>query len=77
MGLEAHGYTLTRIGSHSLRSGGAMHLKLLGYDDILIKKLGRWTSDTYLVYIQAQVANLTEGVAQRMATPLTFHMVAP
>lgn len=66
----------SKVGSHSLRSGGAMHLKLAGYDEITIKKLGRWSSDTYLVYIQSQIANLTDGISQRMAQPLSFRSVA-
>ena len=65
--LETQGYDLARIGSHSLRSGGAMALKLAGYDEATIKKLGRWSSDTYLVYIQSQIANLTSGLARAMA----------
>ena len=47
------GYDLKRIGSHSLRSGGTMHLKLAGYDNDIIMKLGRWSSNTYLHYIQS------------------------
>jgi hypothetical protein len=46
--LTASGYTMARIGSHSLRSGGAMHLKLAGYDNDIIQKLGRWSSNTAL-----------------------------
>ena len=71
----ASGYTLSRIGSHSLRSGGAVHLKLAGYDDDMVKKLGRWSSNTYLRYIQTQVGQLTRGVATKMATILRFHYV--
>ena len=52
------------------------NLKLQGYDMMTIKKLGRWSSDTYLLYIQSQIANLTQGIAERMARPLTFHLVA-
>jgi hypothetical protein len=75
--LPAHGYTITRIGSHSIRSGGAMHLKLAGYDNDIIQKLGRWSSNTYLHYIQTQIGQLTAGVAQRMASVnLQFHIVA-
>jgi hypothetical protein len=37
--LVAQGYTLSRIGTHSIRSGGAMHLKLAGYDNDIIKNL--------------------------------------
>ena len=75
-GLPQHGYDLRRVGSHSLRSGGAVHLALAGYDSTTIKKLGRWSSDTYLTYIQSQVGNLFEGVTMRMAVSLRFHMVA-
>jgi hypothetical protein len=75
--LAAHGYTLARIGTHSIRSGGAMHLKLAGYDNDIIQKLGRWSSNTYLHYIQTQIGQLTTGVAQRMAAvSLQFHIVA-
>jgi len=70
------GYDLSRIGSHSLRSGGATHLKVLGYDDDTIKKLGRWSSNTYLRYIQSQIGNLMAGIATQMATVLRFHNVS-
>ena len=53
-----------------------MALKLAGYDDITIKKLGRWSSDTYLQYIQSQIGNLTAGVAMDMARDLRLHVVA-
>ena len=36
------------IGAHSLREGGAMSIKLHGYDDTKIMKIGRWTSLTFL-----------------------------
>jgi hypothetical protein len=75
--LTASGYSMSRIGSHSLRSGGAMHLKLAGYDNDIIQKLGRWSSNTYLHYIQTQIGQLTAGVAQRMAAlSLRLHIVA-
>jgi hypothetical protein len=74
--LHARGYDLARIGSHSVCSGGAMHLKLAGYDHDIIQKLGRWSSPTYLLYIQTQIGQLTAGVAQRMASVrLRFHLV--
>jgi hypothetical protein len=75
--LPAHGYPLSRIGSHSIRSGGAMHLKLAGYDNDIIQKLGHWSSNTYLHYIQTKIGQLTTGVAQCMASvSLQFHIVA-
>ena len=74
--LEKHGYDVSRIGTHSLRSGGAMALKLNGYDDTLIRKLGRWRSDTFIHYIQSQIAELTAGVATAMSRLMWFHNVA-
>jgi len=74
--LEAMGYDLTRIGSHSIRSGGASHLKLCGYDEATIKKLGRWSGDTYLRYIQNQIGELTAGIATAMSRILRFHQVS-
>lgn len=74
-GLEAKGFDLARIGTHSLRSGGAMALRLAGHADATIKKLGRWSSNTYLVYIQTQIAQLSHGVAASMARRLHFHNV--
>jgi hypothetical protein len=73
--LTSYGYKLAQIGSHSLRSGGAVHLKLAGYDDDMVKKLGRWSSNTYLRYIQSQIGQLTTGVATNMARILRFHNV--
>jgi len=74
--LASRGFDLTRIGSHSLRSGGATHLNVLGYSPDTIKKLGRWNSDTYLRYIQSQIGDLTAGIATQMARVLHFHNVS-
>jgi hypothetical protein len=74
-GLPAAGFNIARIGSHSLRSGGAVNLHLNGYDHGTIKKLGRWSGKTYLRYIQNSVGELTTGISHRMATTLRFHHV--
>ena len=73
--LAAQGYDISRIGTHSLQSGGAMALKLAGYDHDMIRKLGRWNSDTYLHYIQSQIGELTAGVARSMARLTWFRNV--
>jgi hypothetical protein len=75
-GLLSSGYTLDRIGTHSLRASGAMALKLNGHDKATIQKLGRWSSDTYLRYIHAQIGELSQGLASSMATPLHFTNLA-
>lgn len=73
--LEAAGYDLTRIGTHSLRAGGAVRLAVAGYADTTIKKLGRWSGETFLKYIQPHIAPITAGCARRMAQPLRFFNV--
>ena len=75
-GLESRGYTLSRIGSHSLRSGGAVRLKLAGADEGLIKKLGRWSGPTYKKYIQTLFTHLTKGLAEKMAAPLRYSNIS-
>jgi hypothetical protein len=74
--LVAQGYTLRRIGTHSLRACGAMALKLNGTDDSLIMKIGRWTGLTFLTYIHSQIGALHTGLAQRMSTRIHFINVA-
>ena len=64
------------IGAHSLRAGGAMALKIMGYSDSTIQKFGRWTSDTWQMYIHSQISKLYEGVAQKMSTPIGYHNIA-
>jgi hypothetical protein len=64
------------IGAHSLRSGGAMALKLHGYDDTTIRKMGRWTSDTFLQYIHNQIAHLSADISKNMSMALPFLNIA-
>ena len=46
------------VGAHLLHAGGYMALKLHGYDDTTIMKMGQWTSLTFLQYIHNQIAHL-------------------
>ena len=64
------------VGSHSLRSGGAMALRLHGEDATTIMKLGRWTSTTFLDYIHTQIAHLSKGVSTRMSEDIPFLNIA-
>lgn len=63
---------------HSLRAGGGamMALKLTGYNDSDIQKFGRWTSNTWQMYIHSQIGKLPwsacdGGIAAKMST----HMI--
>jgi hypothetical protein len=73
--LPDHGYDLKRVGAHSLRASGAMAMKLNQVDAETIKKVGRWTSSTFLIYIHSQIAALNAGLAQRMVHPVYFQNV--
>ena len=67
---QAIGHDL--VGAHSLRAGGAMVLKLHGYDDTNIMIMGRWTSLTFLQYIHNQIAHFLKYISQKMSMPLPF-----
>ena len=64
------------VGVHSLRAGGAMALRLHGYPDTTIMKMGRWTSLTFLQYIHNQIAHLSEDISTSMNEPLLFTNIA-
>ena len=73
--LTDSGYSLSRVGAHSLRASGAMALWLSGHGPEAIMKLGRWRTQTFLTYIHAQIAALTRGTSIKMRQPVLFHNV--
>lgn len=76
-GLSQRGIHPSNVGSHSLRAGGAMAMKLNGCDLITIMKTGRWTSLTFLTYIHNQIAHLGANITHRMARPVPFFSFNP
>ena len=72
LGLTKQGITPTRVGTHSFRAGGAMALRFANASRDDIKKMGRWSSDTFLIYIQDQIAEYSEGWTNKMATPRSY-----
>ena len=74
--LSAQGIDPDLIGAHSLRAGGAMALKIHGYPDSTIRKFGRWSSDTWLMYIHSQISKLYEGVAAKMSQKVPFKNIS-
>ena len=77
-GLKLHRQTIDHdlVGAHSLCAGGAMALKFHGYDDTTIMKMGRWTSLTFLQYINNQISHLPKDISKKMSIPLPFVNVA-
>ncbi len=74
-GLLNSGYDPTRVSAHSLRASGAMALRLNDVGEDLIKKLGRWSSSTWLTYIHSQISYLTAGLSERMTIHHVFYNV--
>ena len=64
------------IGEDLLQAGGAVVLKTMGYKDSNIRHFGRWTSDTWQIYNHNQISKLSEGVAQKMSTPIQYQNIA-
>ena len=60
--LHDRGIDPDMIGAHSLCAGGAMALKIMGYADSTICKFGRWTSNTWMVYIHSQISKIAPPV---------------
>jgi hypothetical protein len=59
--------------SHSLRAGGATALHLNGATPTQIQLLGRWSSDTFMIYIQNQISAFSKDLSTKIATPTPFH----
>jgi hypothetical protein len=70
--LHLCGFTPDLVSSHSLRAGGAMAMKLNGEDRDTIRKQGRWSSDTFLMYIHEQIAAFSSGISKRMSRHIPF-----
>jgi integrase len=71
--LHQSGFPLNRLSSHSLRAGGAMALHQAGIQSYVIQKLGRWSSDTFMTYIQNQLSSFSLDLALKMSTQQPFH----
>ena len=73
--LQEMGIDPNMIGAHSLQAGGARALRIMGYKDSTIRKFGRWTSDTWKMYIDIQIVKLLEGVEQKIITPIPYQKI--
>ena len=67
------GFTKEDVGTHSIRSGGAMAMFLSGVNEIIIQRVGRWLSQAFLEYIRDQVDSFTVGVSEKMLNFETYH----
>jgi hypothetical protein len=76
--LDKKGFPPEAVSSHSLRAGGAMAMHLNGIDRDKIRKQGRWSSDTFLMYIHEQISAFSAGLSARMSLDVSwFNMEGP
>jgi hypothetical protein len=76
IGLYKLGYTEGDVSSHSLRAGGAMAMHLNNIDPSTIQKMGRWKSNTFLMYIHEQISAFATGVSLKMSNAIPFRHIA-
>jgi hypothetical protein len=73
--MKQHGFQVAQISLHSLRAGGAMALHLYNVPTHTVRKLGRWSSDTFLDYIHEQIAIFSAGLSTVMGKNILFHNI--
>ena len=73
IGEEVLGFTKEDIGLHSICAGGAMAMFLSGISEIIIQRVGRWSSFAFLEYIREQVKCFTTGGSSKMFQYENFH----
>jgi hypothetical protein len=64
------------VGTHSIRSGGAMAMFIGGCPVFMIMLIGRWSSDAFMKYIRKQIEEFSHNVSQKMITTM-FHRYIP
>ena len=65
--LDEKGFPPEAVSSHSLRAGGAMAMHLNNIDWDTIQKQGRWSSNTFLMYIHEQISAFSAGLSAKMS----------
>jgi hypothetical protein len=70
------GIPIARLDTHSLRSGGANALSLVGYSDTQIQKMSRWCGRTFKEYIREELAYFSDGMSTSMKKQFEFVKVA-
>jgi hypothetical protein len=73
--MKKHGFQVAQISSHSLRAGSAMALHVNNIPAHTIRKMGRWSSDTFLDYIHKQIAVFSAGLSTAMGKNVFFHNI--
>jgi hypothetical protein len=73
--LDRQGIRPSNVSSHSLRAGEATAIDLNNIPDSTIQKMGRWSSNTFLICIHEQIAAFSRGVPKQMGLKVTFKSI--
>jgi hypothetical protein len=73
---SSRGIPIDQMDTHSLWSGGANALALLGYSDTQIQKMGRWKGATFKEYIREELVCYSMGMSSRMKRNFKFVNIA-
>ena len=68
LGYQSRNIPLDIIDTHSNWVGGSYEIKLAGFDDESIRKMGRWLplSNDFLGYIKQQLSGFSQGMATKI-----------
>ena len=69
------GFDSKEVGTHSIRSGGAMALCLAKTDVYMVMIIGRWKSDSFMKYIRKQIEQFSAGLTDKMIEAEHFNHV--
>ena len=73
--LAAKAFPAERMGTHLLQVGGTIDMKVNEESDQNIKKMDRWSTDTFLMYIHEQISHLTKVISNKVSQPFHFFNV--
>ena len=69
------GFEAEEVGTHSIRSGGAMALCLAKTDVYMVMMIGHWKSDSFMKYIRKQIRQFSAGLTEKMLEAEHFNHV--
>ena len=75
LNLESINIRASQVSSHSLRAGGATAMHINGVPNVTIQKMGRWSSDTFLIYIRDQLFHFANAVLSKMSNAFDMFTV--
>ena len=73
--LESINIRAAQVSLHSLQAGGATAMHINGIPEVTIQKMGRWSSDTFLIYIRDQLFHFSNAVSLKMCNAFDMFTV--